>query len=138
MAKAFDWNRSCSYDDAQKKQFHSNASKCLRRLADALKLSKDSYEIRSNKAGIAVSGEITLHHDQVYVQVAQFAFGAPDQGIMIRTCDGRSDYTGGPNNFVALDMLDDIDALAKAVRRVQPSLDGEIDHDHADAPHPAF
>jgi hypothetical protein len=39
-------------------------------------------------------------------------------GILIRTCKGRKDYTGGPNHFVALTMLDDIPALAAAVRAI--------------------
>jgi hypothetical protein len=39
-------------------------------------------------------------------------------GILIRTCKGRKDHTGGPNHFVALTMLNDIPALAAAVRAV--------------------
>ncbi len=39
-------------------------------------------------------------------------------GVLIRTCQGRSDYTGGPNNFAPLYMLDDIPALAERVRAV--------------------
>jgi hypothetical protein len=62
---------------------------------------------------IAVSGEITLHAATVYVQVCQPATGA-DSGILIRTCKGRDDYTGGPNNFAPLNLLDDIGALADA------------------------
>ena len=38
--------------------------------------------------------------------------------ILIRTCKGRKDYTGGVNHFVALAMLDDIPALAAAVRAI--------------------
>ncbi|MGX5844765.1 hypothetical protein ACWGTI_29105 [Mesorhizobium sp. ArgA1] len=37
-------------------------------------------------------------------------------GILIRTCNGRKDYTGGANHIVALALLDDIPALAAAVR----------------------
>jgi hypothetical protein len=63
---------------------------------------------------IAVSGEITLHHDRAYIQVGQFGMSS-GHGILIRTCKGRKDYTGGANHFVALSMLDDIPALAAAV-----------------------
>ncbi|MER8740659.1 hypothetical protein NKH61_30755 [Mesorhizobium sp. M1005] len=73
--------------------------------------------MRSNKAGIAVSGEITLHHDRAYIQVGQFGLSS-GHGILIRTCKGRKDYTGWANHFVALGMLDDIPALAAAVRAV--------------------
>lgn len=37
---------------------------------------------------------------------------------LIRTCKGRKDYTGGVNHFVSLGMLDDIPALAAAVRAI--------------------
>ena len=86
----------------------------------ALRLPGGSFDIRSNQGGIAVSGEITLHHESVYVQVSQSALGG-NMGILIRTCRSRRDYTGGPNNFAALDLLDDIAALAAAVRRVAPT-----------------
>ena len=69
------------------------------------------------RPGIAVSGEITLHHDRVYVQACQPATGA-DSGILIRICEGRRDYTGGRNHFAPLSLLDDIPALASRVQGV--------------------
>jgi hypothetical protein len=36
----------------------------------------------------------------------------------IRTCKGRKDYTGGPNNFAPLSTLDNIEALAGYCQRV--------------------
>ncbi|RWE28769.1 MAG: hypothetical protein EOS78_31510 [Mesorhizobium sp.] len=113
----FDWNRSCSYDEQQKKRFHTTARSRLKKLAAELNLSSDSYDLRSNKAGIAVCGEITLHHDDAYIQVSQFGLSS-GHGILIRTCKGRKDYIGGANHFVALGMLDDIPALAAAVRAI--------------------
>lgn len=50
-------------------------------------------------------------------QVGQFGLSS-GHGILIRTCKGRKDYTGGANHFVALGMLDDIRALAAAVRAI--------------------
>lgn len=113
----FDWNRSCSYDQQQKRRFHTTARSRLKKLAVELGLSSGNYDLRSNKAGIAVSGEITLHHDRAYIQVGQFGLSS-GHGILIRTCKGRKDYTGGPNHFLALGMLDDIPALAAAVRAI--------------------
>ena len=52
-----------------------------------------------------------------YIQVGQFGLSS-GHGILIRTCKGRKDYTGGANHFVALGMLDDIPALAAAVRAI--------------------
>ncbi|KAA3442046.1 hypothetical protein C7I87_32575 [Mesorhizobium sp. SARCC-RB16n] len=57
----FDWNRSCSYDEQQKRRFHTTGRSKLKKLAAELALPPGSYDLRSNKAGIAVSGEITLH-----------------------------------------------------------------------------
>ncbi|EXL04894.1 hypothetical protein [Aquamicrobium defluvii] len=113
----FDWTKSCSYDAQQKRRFHSAARSRLKKLAAELGLPPGSFDIRSNRAGIAVSGEVTLHHTAVYIQVGQFGM-ASGHGILIRTCKGRKDYTGGANHFVALAMLDDIPALAAAVRAI--------------------
>jgi len=113
----FDWNRSCSYDEQQKRRFHTRARSRLKKLVAELALPSGSFDLRSNRAGIAVSGEITLHHDRAYIQVGQFGLSS-GHGILIRTCKGRKDYTGGANHFVALGMLDDIPALAAAVRAI--------------------
>ena len=113
----FDWNRSCSYDEQQKRRFHTTARSRLKKLAAELALPPGSFDLRSNKAGIAVSGEIILHLDRAYIQVGQFGLSS-GHGILIRTCKGREDYTGGANHFVALGMLDDIPALAAAVRAI--------------------
>jgi hypothetical protein len=82
-----------------------------------------SFDLRSNPGGIAVSGEITLHHGDVYVQVCQPATGA-DSGILIRTCRGRHDYTGGRNHYAPLRLLDDLPALAERVRSVMAEKTG--------------
>lgn len=113
----FDWYRRCAYDAEQKRQFHRHARAKLKALAKELKFSPVSHNIRSNLGGPAVSGEITLHADTVYVQVCQPATGA-DSGILIRTCEGRRDYTGGRNHFAPLSLLDDPRGLADYVRAV--------------------
>ncbi len=113
----FDWYRRCSYDAEQKKQFHRRARAALRALAKELRFESAQFKIRSNVGGVAVSGEITLHHDRVYIQVCQPATGA-DSGVMIRTCEGRCDCTGGRNHFAPLSLLDDPKALADYVRAV--------------------
>lgn len=117
MVAKFDWYRSASYDAQQKQLFHRHARARLKALAVELRFPPGSYDLRSNAGGIAVSGEITLHHDAIYIQVCQPATGW-DSGIMIRSCKGRRDYTGGANNFVRLRMLDDLPALADRVRSI--------------------
>lgn len=113
----FQWSRSCAYDEAQKRRFHSTARSRLKKLAAELDLAAGTFEVRSNKAGIAVSGEITLHHDRFYLQVSQFGLSS-GHGILIRTCKGRKDFTGGANHFVRFQLLDDIPALAAEVRTI--------------------
>ncbi len=69
-----------------------------RQLATALRLRAGSFDLRSNKAGIAISAEVTLHHERsepgpltsestqggsrrgVYIQVSQPAFGGDTGG----------------------------------------------------------
>ncbi len=116
-ATAFDFRKSVSYDAAAKKMFHSRARRQLKHLAAALGLAPGTYDLRSNQGGIAVSGEVTLHGDHLYVQVCQPATGH-DTGIMFRTCQGRTDYYGGRNNFISLDALNRPDALARRIKDV--------------------
>lgn len=111
------WYTPCAYNDAQKRSFHATGRKRLHALATALGFETGSFDLRSNQGGIAVSGEVTLHHDRLYVQVCQPATGA-DSGILIRPCKGRKDYMGGPNNFAPLSTLDNIEALAGYCQRV--------------------
>ena len=116
--KNFDWLLNCAYNEAHKKTFHATVQSRLRILAIIeLQLDPSTFDVRSNKGGVAVSGEITLHHDRVYVQVSQ-PFGGSEMGILIRTCNGRRDYTGGHNNFASLTLLNDLPTLAARVRAV--------------------
>ena len=123
-----DWYTRCAYNPEAKQRFHTAARARLRELADCLGFPPEAYDLRSNAAGVAVSGEITLHSDTVYIQVCQPATGH-DTGILIRTCEGRRDYTGGRNHFAPLRLLDDTPALAAEVRAVMantasPGLSG--------------
>ena len=112
-----DWYANCSYEPEPKRRFHAMARARLRDLATELRLKTGAFDLRSNAGGVAVSGEITLHGKHVYVQVCQPATRA-DTGILIRTCNGRRDYSGGRNHFAPLALLDDIPALADRVRGV--------------------
>jgi hypothetical protein len=111
------WYQPCAYDDLQKRAFHTIARTRLKALATALGFEPYRFHLRSNLGGIAVSGEIILHYERLYVQICQPATGS-DTGILIRRCQGRQDYTGGPNHFAPLSMLDDILSLANRCRAV--------------------
>jgi len=123
-ASDFDWMQTTHYDESRKKSFHRAAHKQLKALADYCGWPPSAYDLRSNMAGIAVSGEITLHHEQVYISVSQVRFGG-ECGILIRSCKGRKDYSGGLNHFARLDLLDNIPQLAEQVIRCVPSLSKE-------------
>ncbi len=107
-----------SYDDAGKKEFHSAGKSALRKIAQSLGLEKGTYDIRSNAGGIAVSGEITLHSDSLYIQIFQSCvrMGRDKTSIMYRTCKGRKDYSGGSNNFMDISDLKNFDYSVNKLR----------------------
>lgn len=116
----FDFKKRVAYDPEAKRAFHRNARRQLLELAKALGFAPADYDLRSNEGGIAVSGEVTLHADRLYVQACQPATRA-DTGILFRSCEGRRDYVGGRNNFASLDLLHQPHELARLIRRhVEP------------------
>jgi hypothetical protein len=106
------------YNVAGKDAFHRAAKKALKAVAEKLGLSKSDYDLRNNKAGPAVTGEVTLHTDKLYVQVSGGMF-SDKLSVMYRTCNGRKDYTGGTNNFTSVEVMesdsfiDKLKAMAK-------------------------
>jgi hypothetical protein len=111
----FDFKKPVAYDPDAKRRFHHHARRQLQALAAALGLAESDYDLRSNEAGIAVSGEITLHAAQLYIQVSQSAMGAA-AGTLYRSCQNRRDYCGGVNNFAPLDLLHEPAQLARRIR----------------------
>jgi hypothetical protein len=95
--------RGVAYDEDAKRLFHSAARKALRDLAQHFALTPPDYNLRVNAGGIAVSGEVTLHADWLYVQVSIGSFG--DHEILYRTVRDREDYCGGRNHFARIDAL---------------------------------
>lgn len=138
MAK-FNWTKSASYDSDAKKDFHRVAKRQLKKLADDMGWSKAEYDLRSNLGGIAVSGEITLHHGDLYIQASQSSMGT-DKGLMIRTCKDRTDYSGGQNHFAPLSWLDDdsrgkLVELATKVRQQKVGFNADLVEDRGYNPH---
>jgi hypothetical protein len=96
-----------------KPEFHQKAKKVLRYVAEQLGLKKGEFNIRSNMGGIAVSGEVALHANDIYIQMDAWNMGGK---FMFRSCKGQRDYTGGPNNWMFWKDIRDID---KAIERFQ-------------------
>lgn len=106
-----------AYDDdsaKRKSQFHSIGKKLLRRIAKDLGYQRGEFDVRSNMGGIAVCGEVTLHTDDLYVQMS--TSGTSGLDILYRTCEGRKDYTGGRNHWLA---FVDLNNYADAVRDIR-------------------
>lgn len=108
--------RGVAYDEAAKRTFHAEGRTAMRRLAEALGLEAESYSVRSNKGGAAVSGEITLHGDEVYVQLSLGGLGQ-DREVLYRRVSGRTDYCGQRNHFAPVTALLAPDRFAQQLRR---------------------
>ena len=109
-----------TYADEAKRQFASKGKKVLKALAESMGLVKGTYDIRWNPGGPAVSGDITLHGESIYVNLSQTCLGL-DYGFMYRTCKGRKDYTGGTNRWAKWDVLLDLDGFARKLVEVSKS-----------------
>ncbi len=96
-----------AYSDAgaaSKDYFHLEGKKFLRDLAKEVGIPAGTFDVRSNKGGIAVSGEVTLHSDTLYVQLSESCM-RPGIDILFRSCKGRGDYSGGQNFYASLPLL---------------------------------
>lgn len=113
-----------AYNESLKAKFHRGAAKVLRTLLPLLGLKKGEYDLRHNMGGIAVSGEITLHTDKLYIQLSQSAAGI--DGFMWRSCKGRKDYTGGRNIWSQWDELLDLNTLASRMKQVADGVTFQI------------
>jgi hypothetical protein len=111
-------NYDFSYCDPDKKlALHRSGMRLCRLLASELEMSPGSFDVRSNKGGIAVSGEITLHHERLYVQVSQSCMRPLSLSWLIRSCKGKKDYSGGHNHhlFVTRDGLGGMLQLCRGI-----------------------
>ena len=107
--------RGVDHDADAKRTFHTEARRALRRLAEALQLASGTYEVRVCAGGPAVSGEVILHADELYVQVSIGGFGRGE--ILLRRCRGRSDYVGERNHWARMAELVDPATLAARIAR---------------------
>lgn len=108
--------RGVAHDEPAKRLFHSEGRCALLRLADALGLPDGSFDIRSNKGGPAVSGEVTLHGEDIWVQLSVGTFG-PGREIVFRKVRGRSDHVGDRNMWASVRELMAPERFAARIRR---------------------
>jgi hypothetical protein len=107
------WNRS--YNIENKKLFHSRGKRVMKVIAELLGFNTEfyptPYEIRSCLGGIAVSGEIILHSENLYICFYE-------DRIMFRSCKGLKDYSGGNNHWMSYDSLRNIYRACEEFRSV--------------------
>lgn len=101
---ARDFNSYSNEGDARKQAFLRDGKKFLKQLAKDIGVASQC-DIRTNPGGMAVSGEVTLHADSLYVQL--FESGSQGVRVLYRSCQGRSDYSGGQNMYVSMKELHD-------------------------------
>ncbi len=89
------------YDEVGKSKAHATDKTLLRAVAKALHLNPGDYELRANRGGVAVWGEVTLHTDRIYIHVTR----GNDCGVLVRSCKGRRDFTGGVNRYLPYALL---------------------------------
>lgn len=97
-----------AYTDAgasKKDCLHREGKKFLKAIVKELGIPAGTFDIRSNMGGVAVSGEVTLHSERLYVQLSETFGGSKGVSIMFRTVKGLTDYTGGGNNFASVNDL---------------------------------
>ena len=101
----------------KKERFHQIGAHLCKEIAAKLGLAPGTYDIRSNKAGIAVCGEVTLHGESLYLQFGQSITGL---GFMYRRCEGRKDYggKGGRNCWMKYEKLLEMAWVVAALKTV--------------------
>lgn len=108
---------SCSYNETNKEKFKKWGKSLLRKVIKLLELKKGEYDLRYNPAGIACSGDHTLHTDNIYVH---FNLDVCNW-VLVRTCKSRKDYTGGVNRQYPFEKLENegAEGLAKFIQKIQ-------------------
>ena len=115
------------YSDAAheaKEAFHKDGKTFLASVATALGLSNADYDLRSNKAGVAVSGEVTLHSDHLYLQLSESSIHR-GVSLLYRSCSSRKDYTGHQNHFISAQDLRDVDKQCRFLQGLEALMNAE-------------
>jgi hypothetical protein len=97
-----------------KERYHRDGQRVLRAVAEAAGLSKGEFEVISNKAGPAVSGEVSLYADRFHLWISSWG---SEGHVTARTVKHRKDYTGdGPNVSVDWELLWDPESLVQVLK----------------------
>lgn len=109
-------SQDLGYNESGKKSFHREAKKLLKKVAKDLGFTTSDYDLSSNKAGIACSGEVTLRSETLYIMISQNSIGVNGQ-VLYRSTEGRAvSSPNGSNNHMSAEELESGNGLAKLKR----------------------
>lgn len=91
---------SFGYHPQNKSVFLHNTARLAERIAQDLELAPGSYDIRTNRGGIAVSGDVHLQSNSLYVSFTADSEFCGAKRFMFRRCRSRKDYVGLQNRWV--------------------------------------
>jgi hypothetical protein len=112
---------------AAKLKFHREGKQFLRLLAAELDLSASTkpFSISSNRGGVAVSGEVTLHSDDLYVQLHESCVGRQGVSVLFRSCSSRKDFCGNRNHTVRMENIQTEAAQASFIANLKDLINAE-------------
>ena len=123
----YDYENNSDRNERRKANWLRTGARIARELAKALGLPPRSFDVRTNPAGPAVSGDVHLHGEWIYFSLEQSCLG-PDFGFMWRLCRGRKDYTGRGNQWASWDELLDLPRLAAKMLAARQAMNGRDNH----------
>lgn len=126
--------RNLSYAHGNKREFMLAGKAVAKLIAERLGMKAGEYELRWNEGGIAVSGDVGLFSDWIYID---FSKSFVDQGgsFMYRATAPRKvdqfdrrkrvrwDYTGGRNRWMKWEQLLDLDRAIEIFRECRAEAD---------------
>ena len=109
-----------------KKEYARLGRKVARRLAEAI--DQSGANVRWNKAGPAVAGDVTMHGNRIAVYFTGGPmFTGEHAQFLYRRVEGKHDHTGGGNRwlpYTSLEGLADNPGACKAVLTLRGALMG--------------
>lgn len=107
-----------SYNEERKEEYRKLGKRILTAIVSMVGLKKGEFTISWNPGGIACSGDHTLHTDRFYLALHD---NCGTGWFYWRTCNGRKDYSGGPNQIYHWTTLTayGLDVLAATLKKVQ-------------------
>ena len=97
--------RPVSLANGNAAEFNSRCRRQLGLLAQLLDLEVGTYAIRSCSGGLGLPGSVTLHTDRFLLGVHK-ELASDSWKIVIKPCNGRSDFVGGTPSVARLAWLE--------------------------------